>query len=187
MNTHYFWAVRLPDFIKQNIYEELTSINQIFQFNRWVHRNDYHITLAFLGSVDQQQLQLVIERVGNAIKDEKAFSLQIQGLNIFGNNKTPQIFWASIYPENKLLPLQKIVHKKCVEVGFELENRPYHPHITLARKWIGEKDFKMELLDRYNPFREQPLSFQAEEVVLYKSNLEKIPKYERIAAFALNN
>lgn len=186
MNTHYFWAVRLPDFIKQNMYEELKSVKHIFQFKRWVHRNDYHITLAFLGSVDQQQLQPVIDLVGNAIKDEKAFSLQIQGLNIFGNNKSPRIFWAAVHQENKLFQLQKTVYEKCLEAGFELENRPYHPHITLARNWIGDEDFKFELLERYNPYRKIPLSFQADEVVLYKTNLEQMPKYEPISVFTLN-
>lgn len=185
MNNHYFWAVRLPDFIKQNIQDEMTSVKQILQFKRWVHMKDYHITLAFLGSVHQQQLQPVIELVRNAIKDEKAFPLQIQGLNVFGNNKSPRILWAAVHQENKLFQLQRIVHEKCLEAGFTLENRPYHPHITLARNWTGLEEFKLELLAKYNPFRENPLSFQAGEVVLYKTNLEQLPKYEPIAAFSL--
>lgn len=186
MNTHYFWAVRLPDFIKQNIQDELTNVKQIFQFNRWVHKYDYHITLAFLGVVDQQQLQLVIDLVGNAIKNEKTFPLQIQGLNIFGNSLSPRIFWAAVHQENKLFQLQTIVHEKCLEAGFTLESRPYNPHITLARKWTGHEEFKLELLEKYNPFREHPLTFKVDEVVLYKTNLEQIPKYEPIAAFSLN-
>lgn len=185
MKNHYFWAVRLPDTIKQNIQNEMTNVKEIFQFKRWVHQNDYHITLAFLGSMDQQQLQPAIDLVGNAIKNEKAFPLQIQGLNIFGNHKSPRIFWAGVHQENKLFQLQAIVYEKCQEAGFTLENRPYSPHITLARKWIGDEDFKLELLEKYNPFRENPLSFQAGEVVLYKTNLEQIPKYEPIVAFSL--
>ena len=185
-NTHYFWAVRLPDFVKQNIQDELTNVKGIFQFKRWVHKNDLHITLAFLGSVeDQQQLQSVINTVGHAIKDEKAFPLQVQGLNVFGSNKSPRIFWAAVNHEKNLFQVQKIVHRKCQEVGFTLENRTYHPHITLARNWTGQEEFNSELLEKYNPFCEKPLSFQAEEVVLYKTNLEEIPKYEPIAVFSL--
>lgn len=187
MSTHYFWAIRLPDFIKQNIQDEMKNVKQIFQFKRWVHMYDFHITLAFLGSVDQQQLQHVIDLVGNAIKEEKAFSLQIQGLNIFGNQQTPRIFWAAVHEENKLFQLQKIVHEKCLEAGFTLENRPYHPHITLARKWTGREEFQLGLLEKYNPFCENPLSFQADEVVLYKTNLEQEPKYEPIKVFQLYN
>lgn len=186
MKNHYFWAVRLPDFIKQTIEDALTDSKQIFQFKRWVHRNDYHITLAFLGSVEQPQLQPTIDLVGNAIKDEKVFSLQIQGLNIFGNHQSPRIFWASVQQENKLFQLQTIVHEKCLEAGFTLEKRPYHPHITVARNWTGHEEFQLVLLEKHNPFYENPLTFQVDEVVLYKTNLEQIPKYEPIAVFSLN-
>lgn len=93
IKPHYFWAVRLPDSIKQYIQDEMTNVKQIFKFKRWVHMDDYHITLVFLGSVDQQKTQSVIDLVGDAIKDEKAFELQIEGLNVFGNNISPRIFW----------------------------------------------------------------------------------------------
>ena len=183
--THYFWAVRIPDSVKQTIHDELTKIKPIFQFKRWVDLNDYHITLAFLGSVSPQQLPSVIRLVGDAIKNQKAFMLDIEGLNVFGPQKSPRIFWGAVNEVNQLLQLQKIVHKTCLVAGFSLETRPYHPHITLARKWGKSEDFKMDDLVTHNPFGEKVLSFQASEVVLYKSNLENTPKYESIAAFSL--
>ena len=94
--THYFWAVRIPDSVKRTIHDELTQIKPIFQFKRWVDLHDYHITLAFLGSVDPQQLQSVIKLVGEAIKKQKAFTLEIEGLNVFGAQKSPRIFWAAV-------------------------------------------------------------------------------------------
>ena len=93
--THYFWAVKLPDSIKQTIHGEMEELKQVFLFDRWVHMNDYHITLAFLGAVDEQKLQAVIERVSEGLKNEKAFPLQIQGINVFGNTKSPRIFLGS--------------------------------------------------------------------------------------------
>lgn len=184
-HAHYFWAVQIPDHIKQSLHDEMANLQQIFQFKRWVHMNDYHITLAFLGAMDPEKRQSVIELVGSAIKDEKAFTLQIQGLNVFGNKKSPRIFWGDVHHESKLFQLQEIVHKKCQEAGFILEDRQYHPHITLARKWIGNEAFDMRLLEKYNPFYEKPLSFQANKIVLYKTNPEKTPKYETIETFLL--
>ena len=49
--SHYFWAVRMPDSVKQTIHHELLQIKSIFPFKRWVDLHDFHITLAFLGSV----------------------------------------------------------------------------------------------------------------------------------------
>ena len=183
--THYFWAVRIPNHVKQTIQDELTQIKPIFQFKRWVDLHDYHITLAFLGSVNPEQLQSVIQMVGESIKKQKPFTLEIEGLNVFGSQKSPRIFWGAVNEVNELFQLQEIVHKTCLAAGFSLETRPYHPHITLARKWGGNEDFKMDDLVTYNPFSEKALSFQVSEVVLYKSNLENTPKYEPVAVFSL--
>ncbi|MCH7323283.1 RNA 2',3'-cyclic phosphodiesterase [Solibacillus sp. MA9] len=182
---HYFWAVCVPAGVKQTIHDELTQIKPIFQFKRWVDINDYHITLAFLGSVNPQKLPSVIRLVGDAIKNQKAFMLEIEGLNVFGLQKSPRVFWGAVNEVYQLFQLQEIVHKTCLAAGFSLETRPYHPHITLARKWEGNEDFKMVDLVIHNPFREKILSFQVSEIVLYKSNLENTPKYETIAAFSL--
>ena len=183
--THYFWAVRIPDHVKENIHDELSQMKPIFQFKRWVDLYDYHITLAFLGSVNPQQLQSVIRLVGDAINKQKPFTLELKGLNVFGAQKSPRIFWAAVNEADELFQLQGIVHKTCLEAGFSLETRPYHPHITLARKWGGDEDFIMDNLVAYNPFSEKALSFQVSEVVLYKSNLEKTPKYEPVVVFSL--
>ena len=183
--SHYFWAVRIPDGVKQTIHGELTQVKPIFQFKRWVDLNDYHITLAFLGSVNQKQLASVIRLVGDAIKTQKAFMLEIKGLGAFGAQTSPRIFWGAVNEVNELFQLQKIVHKTCLEADFSLDSRPYHPHITLARKWGGSDAFNPEDLATHNPYREKVLTFQVSEVVLYKSNVENTPKYEAIEVFTL--
>ena len=73
----------------------------------------------------------------------------------------------------------------CEEAGFELETRPFRPHITLARKWIGEEAFQQTLLEIWNELQSEPLAFQANEVVLYQTHLHKTPKYEAIQVFPL--
>ncbi|MFS0877416.1 RNA 2',3'-cyclic phosphodiesterase [Solibacillus isronensis] len=183
--AHYFWAVRIPDEVKQTIYEELTRIKPIFQFKRWVDLNDYHITLAFLGAVNPKQLTSVIESVGEAIKNRKAFMLDIKGLGVFGAQKSPRIFWGAVSESDALYKIQEIVHQTCLDEGFKLETRPYHPHITLARKWGANEDFLVDNLVTQNPFKEKLLSFEVNEIVLYKSNVENTPKYEPVASFSL--
>jgi len=184
---HYFWAVQLPEDIKENMYREMKRIQPFFPFKKWVYMSDYHITLAFLGSMDEQRQHLVIDLVSNALKDQKAFQLQIQGLHIFGNTKSPRIFWSAVNHENSLFQLQGMVHQKCQEAGFTLETRSYQPHITLARNWIGDQEFDTALLEKWNPFRDQPLSFLANKVVLYRTDIDKIPKYEPIATLSLRS
>lgn len=183
-NPHYFWALRIPDHIKQKVHEPFNELKDIFAFKRWVHIEDYHITLAFLGAVEGPKLKAGIDLVQKGIKSETFFPLQVQGINTFGNQKSPRIFWAAVNHEERLHQLQAKVHQHCLEAGLELESRAYHPHITLARKWVGT-EFQPDLLQEYNPFHIEPLSFMANEVVLYQTHLEKTPKYEPIATFSL--
>jgi RNA 2',3'-cyclic 3'-phosphodiesterase len=183
-SPHYFWAVRLPSDTKQSIQTQLAKVQKKFPFKRWVHVEDYHITLAFLGAVERQKLDLVMELVDRSIQGVKAFPLHIQGLNVFGNKKAPRVFWTSVKQEKQLNSLQSFVFKACLEAGFSLETRPFTPHITLARNWNGP-DFEPEWLEQYNPFKYVDFSFMAEEVVLYRTHLEKTPKYEAIATISL--
>ena len=183
--THYFWAVKLPDAVKQSIHDELTNVQHIFQFQRFVHKEDYHITLAFLGAADEQRLQEVIDLVGQAMTEENRFPLQIVGLNVFGNSKAPRILWGAVNEEERLYKVQAIVHQQCLAAGFTLESRPYHPHITIARKWSAPTQFDPQILTKYNPFQEQPLCFTVNEIVLYKTNVDQTPKYEPIVCFSL--
>ncbi|WP_338472037.1 RNA 2',3'-cyclic phosphodiesterase [Niallia sp. XMNu-256] len=183
-NPHYFWAVGLPLEIKQSISEAFNDLKSLFPFKRWVHKEDYHITLAFLGSAETSKRNATIDRIQESLETVNSFPLQIQGIDIFGNKKSPRVFWAAVNQEDRLHGLQQNVYQQCLQAGFKLETRSYHPHITLARNWIGP-DFSHELLQKYNPFRDQSLSFIVKEVVLYQTHLEKTPKYEPIATFSL--
>ena len=182
-NPHYFWAVRLPNDVKQSIYEPFNEMKSIFPFKRWVHKEDYHITLAFLGAVDPAKLNETINIVGDSIQSEESFPLQIEEINIFGNKKSPRVFLAGINHEERLHQLQENVYRQCIQAGYSLDTRAYHPHITLARKWAGS-NFTHDLLQKYNPF-DTPISFIVKDVVLYQTHLEKSPKYEQIATFSL--
>lgn len=74
----------------------------------------------------------------------------------------------------------------CGKAGFQLETRPFRPHITLARKWIGDEPFQTGMLERlWGELQPEPLQFEASEVVLYQTNLNKTPKYEAKTIFPL--
>lgn len=183
--THFFLAVSLPMETKLKLKEECSIIKENLSFQRWVHHEDYHITLAFLGSAQNNMLKRAQELVGERIKGQKSFPLQITGLGVFGRTDSPRIFWADTYKEKRLSAVRDIVFSACTDAGFQLETRPFKPHITLARKWAGTSPFHTSLLETNNPFYKCALTFTASEVVLYQTHLDKTPKYEKIAIFPL--
>lgn len=182
--SHYFWAVRLPDEVKHSIYTRLEAEKSIFRFKRWVHEYDYHITLAFLGYADPQQLDASAELIRQSIKNEGSFPLSINHLGVFGKRDKPRIFWSGIASEERLFQLQNLVFKACQQAGFPLDKRPFTPHITLARNWSGE-GCERQWLEEHNPFKDE-ITFIVNDLVLYRTKIGSTPKYEMVTNLLLN-
>jgi 2'-5' RNA ligase len=183
--THFFFAMGIPDETKLILKKHIEELNRNFPFSRWVHHEDLHITLAFLGFAPPEQLKRSTSYVMEAIKGIKPFPLAINRLGYFGNVESPRVFWAGTQESEELQLLRKKVFTACEQVGFTLETRPFRPHITLARKWSGNGAFQKEMLDIWNNIQREPLVFEVNKVVLYQTHLQKTPKYEVKAEFLL--
>lgn len=97
---------------------------------RWVHPEDLHITLQFLGPVEPGR-QACIAEAARAVRGEP-FELEIDRLDFWPR---PRIAWAG--PEGVPPALQRLVEQLARNLeacGFEPEKRPYRPHVTLLRK-----------------------------------------------------
>lgn len=183
---HFFFAVKIPDETKSILKKQSEQLKEIFPFNRWVHHQDLHITLAFLGNAPSEKLSIALDNVQNSLLDSKGFLLEINKLGIFGRQESPRIFWIDTKENNELQVVRKKVFTACIEAGFQLETRPFKPHITLARKWAGDQPFQKNLLEVWNELQPEPLLFRANEVVLYQTHLDQTPKYEAKKIFQLD-
>ncbi|MGG1398628.1 RNA 2',3'-cyclic phosphodiesterase [Bacillus salipaludis] len=183
--THFFYAVPIPKEIKLIMKGHSEKLKQSLPFNRWVHHEDLHITLAFLGFAPSDQLEKSIENVSKELRGTPSFSLQINQLGTFGRKESPRIFWADTIKSDELQLVRRKVFTACENSGFQLETRPFRPHITLARKWTGDEPFHHDKLDVWQELQPEPLAFMASEVVLFQTHLEKTPKYEVKEIFPL--
>lgn len=184
MQTHYFFAVRLPDDAKEKLKLKCEAAAGMLEFQKWVHYQDYHITLAFLGNAGKDQLQHATRLVRKALEEEEAFSLSTSRFGVFGKPDQPRIFWSDTAAQPRLAEVRKKVFDACKEAGFQLETRPFKPHITLARKWAGSSPFEPDLLGNESVLTET-ISFPAAEVVLYQTHMDRSPKYEAIEVYTL--
>lgn len=178
---HYFLAIKLPKKVKEFLKEWIAANKPEFPFARWVHHEDFHITLAFLGFAEESMKQEVIDTMQQVLSDEGLFTLTLDKIGTFGPHKKPRIFWADVEQSEDLNRVQKKVHRQCIDIGFQLDKKPFRPHITLARKWRGEEDFEVGKLTKF----EDRLTFTVNEVVLYETHLDKTPKYHEYARFLL--
>lgn len=98
---------------------------------RWQPTEQMHITLKFLGDLTQKQvnnLQMALSDISKA-----AFALTLKGWGTFPNEGRPKIIWARIEASEAIMELQQAVEEVCAAWGFERENRPFVPHVTLGR------------------------------------------------------
>lgn len=184
-NHHYFFAVKLPKEIKTFLYEWINEKREDYPFLKWVHPEDYHITLVFLGFVEESSRDEIIERVRSILASEKSFQLTLSKLGVFGAMKSPRIFWAGVNESDSLNKLQRKLFDECVQMQFSLDKKPFNPHITLARKWGSENEFSKNILVPITTNEGEKVTFTINEVVLYETHLDKIPKYKEFKIFPL--
>jgi RNA 2',3'-cyclic 3'-phosphodiesterase len=184
--THFFFAVKIPEEIKLLIKEKCDKLKEILPFSTWVHHEDLHITLAFLGNAPSEKLSRAIDNVNASLSGSNGFHLEMNMLGIFGKEESPRIFWLDTKESNELAAVRKKVFTACTEAGFQLETRPFKSHITLARKWKGDQHFHKKLLDVWMDLQPESLQFNINEVALYQTHLDKTPKYEPKTIYRLN-
>ncbi|HLN24247.1 MAG TPA: RNA 2',3'-cyclic phosphodiesterase [Patescibacteria group bacterium] len=98
---------------------------------RWTSPGNLHITLRFIGDIDEAQAELVHDSL--SLLRDTAFDLVVRGCGAFASGHRTHTLWAGVEPVPPLLHLQSKVESAVVRTGLEPEGRRYRPHVTLAR------------------------------------------------------
>jgi RNA 2',3'-cyclic 3'-phosphodiesterase len=131
---------------------------------RWSAPESWHITLQFLGSTTPQQFECVLTHLREL--HQRPFNIQLGALGTFDR---AGVLFIDVHVTPQLHALQQAVTAATVPCGFMTEERPYHPHITLARRKgrSGGRELHNLKLQITPPPRLS--SFNAESFVLYES------------------
>ena len=128
-----FVAVEVPD----SIQDKLVKLQDNFRSNidnaSWIKRGNFHITLKFLGEVDNRRVDEICASLDNVAKNKKPFSIEIGGVGTFPNLVRPHVLWVGL--KQGAVPttlLANAINRELVEIGFPEDTR-FHPHFTLAR------------------------------------------------------
>ncbi|WP_051348547.1 RNA 2',3'-cyclic phosphodiesterase [Peribacillus kribbensis] len=176
MHSNHFFAIKFPTQINSKIDEKAMELKKEHSFNKWLHPDDYHITLAFLGKIEENKLSRALESIKHICSEQTPFGIELSGIGTFGRESSPRILWAGVVLEPELAALQAKIYKACSGAGFELDKKPFKPHITIARKFIGT-EFNKSSLGSFHSH------FEADGVVLYKTNMGQSPSYETVEEF----
>ena len=101
---------------------------------RWSRPEQLHLTLKFIGEVDNRELPQFCQALREACAGIDAFSLELGGLGAFPKNKPPRVVWvAAEDPQGVLGTLAERLDERMSALGIPRENRAFTPHLTLGR------------------------------------------------------
>ena len=109
----------------------LTRIRGDIRGARWQRLEQLHLTLNFLGNLDDNTANAVVKHL--AALQAAPFALTLAGLHCFGPPDKPRNLWVGVTPEAPVHTLQQQLHLLLEPLGLEQETRRFLPHITLAR------------------------------------------------------
>jgi 2'-5' RNA ligase len=102
---------------------------------KWVEPENLHITLLFLGEVDDREVPAVCRAVSTQLEDRSSFSLLVEGVGCFPNARRPRILWIGVGEgTEELCAIHDALERPLLELGcYRREERKYTPHLTLGR------------------------------------------------------
>jgi 2'-5' RNA ligase len=170
-----FIAIELPEEVRQGLAKLRNGLQRDeHRFVKWVDPYGIHLTLKFLGNIPAGRVTEVTGAMEGATQGISPFHLQISGLGAFPSIKQVRVFWVGIGGEmDKLSRLQQNIDSALGVLGFAREERPFVPHLTLARVRQGASPSDRRsfgaLVD--SAVFEQEYHLQVEAVNLMKSQL----------------
>ena len=127
-----FIAIEISQEVRAALAVLLKEFRAIAPQVKWVHPENMHLTLKFLGETDSSKLS-AMQAALTAIRSSQPINLHFRGLGFFPNAKRARVFWAGMEASPNLPALAAEIDQAMHRLGFPLEDRPFSPHLTLAR------------------------------------------------------
>ncbi|HUF60210.1 MAG TPA: RNA 2',3'-cyclic phosphodiesterase [Actinomycetota bacterium] len=176
-----FVAVEIPEQAKDVVEEAFAPWREEFPKARWAPRENWHVTLKFLGRTWPRLTEWVPQRVEEVARAVEPFRTRVSGIGGFPSAGRARVLWAGLNDAaGQMAGLAVSVEGGLLE-EFPAETRAFHPHLTVAR---SDPPLKLP-----PAFAETPLltdEWEADHVVLFQSHLRRPASvYEPLARFPL--
>ena len=147
MSARTFIALELSESLKEGILALTEELSGRGVRASWARRSTLHLTLKFLGDVEETSLREIVAAVARASSRVSAFSFQTRSLGAFPSTRRPRVLWLGIEPQDELLALHEAVESELADLGFPRERRRFHPHLTIGRIREPRAESIQEILD----------------------------------------
>ena len=148
---------------------------------KWVKFENMHITLKFLGEIDEKKKTEITPVIKDICQRNSPFTVKMEGLGCFPNPRSPRVIWLGVTQGGEeLCAIADALEKELARFGFKEEKR-FHPHLTIGRI---KKRCRVDDILAGNVCTDP---FGVTSVVLFKSTLKpEGPIYDQLFNFMLH-
>jgi 2'-5' RNA ligase len=126
--------VLLPDDLRQRLAAAIDRLRPHAADIAWVTESNLHVTLKFLGQVDESRAPALADALRATLADQRAFDVGVRGLGAFPSPTRPRVLWAGLDDAaGALTAVARRVDACCGGLGFPRETREFAAHVTLGR------------------------------------------------------
>lgn len=166
-----FICIELPEELKTKIGDIQAPLKQHSGSVSWVRPQNIHLTLKFLGMVEEQRLPDIVQVVREIAGKYSPFTLIPEGLGVFPHARSPRVFWLGIRDDSgTLAQMQEDLEENLEAVGFAREKRAFKPHLTIGRVRPYRKPKELTSAFLAIAFSAEP--FQVDHITVMQSDLK---------------
>jgi 2'-5' RNA ligase len=132
--TRTFIALEMNKDVQNQLAQVMRQLAPVLPGGRWVDPLGIHITLAFLGELNDERLRAAIHATQEAAQHVHTFTYRLSRFGLFGSTQHPATLWMGIEePSGALQAAHDSLRQALIAHKLPTESRPFSPHLTLAR------------------------------------------------------
>lgn len=182
-----FCAIDLPRDLRERLMVHINRVRDAVPDARasWSRVDNIHLTLKFLGNITIPQVEKCSEAASRSVKGLSPFKIVVEQTGVFPKHGQPRVLWIGVNDlSGKLGELQRRFENESAKAGFDKDDRPFHPHLTVAR--LRQPRHARLLANVHNQLEFEPAEIAVSELLVIRSELSSEgSKYTIISRHAL--
>ena len=152
---------------------------------RWLREGNFHLTLSFLGDVDESRIPEISTAARDVVARHSPFSGSIAGAGVFPDWRKLRVVWFGLRDAGALAELGKDIGAMSAALGFP--QRPFRAHLTIGRTTGPlSAEQKVSLSKALALHKEASYQFDVSRVLLMQSTLSRAgSEYSELGSFPL--
>ena len=127
--------------LEQEITDELARVISALDRRgvRTVRPEDVHLTLKFLGDVQESNIPAIASAISQVVEPNRPFTVQVGRFGAYPDDSAPRVLWVGVDGAAVLLSMRADIEESLSSLGIPMDRRRWSPHLTLARIRDGTK------------------------------------------------